>query len=592
MPPTIEQMNAIENIYSFLERQEKGFYLLKGSAGTGKTYTVKYIIKKIDDEMGDVEYSSSEEEEEEDKTSSPSSKLQINFCAPTHKALKVLRKSFEGEKYRDIIFKFQTVSRMLMKSKSNEVVDGKIISNFLSKGYDYATKTLREFKLYDEDTKTTTTYKYFDSEIIREGIYIIDECSMIDKKDFEILEKLKNYYDLRILFLGDWAQLAPINKKGKKCKLSKTLTHVKDYSSLNSTQRINNNNLTDIYAIFRNCVYDTSLNYKNFIYPYMKNEVEGVRVMTSQDEFINEIKTNFKNHGNSCILSYTKNKVKYYNDMMKKIISPERKEEWVIGDRIVFNSTYKSTNHFCSGEKDKYGKWSHWPCRYINNNDYGYITNVEIEEEPSGGFFKLKNPLMKYKLSITLIDCSCTLKDEINTSIYKVFDKDKKRFQKYKNLKKNEILEDLKSSKKMMPPPNYEKHKKTVLEELEKEQYKIESPCLSAYSTTIRKSQGSTYEDVFLDTRDIDHIKEMSDSDKARSLYTAVSRASKNIYILVKLDNSDKHPKFIEEKLLKTCSRCHSRKEVKRFERKNGIIKKTCNSCSFSAKRSRLKNLN
>lgn len=591
MPLNIEQTNAIEDFLNFTHEEEGGSYLLKGSAGTGKTFTVKHIINKIGEELDFYE------------------RKTITLCAPTHKALKVVIKTFkddddEKNEFNKFKFIFQTTSRLLRKKKITTIVGDDRKDEFKSENYDYKNKTLilkETYKMDDYGDEVLTETSPFDSAIIKNGIYIIDECSMIDDDDYELLEVLKRRYNLKILYIGDWAQLAPIYLDNNKTKLSKTLTKTKRISNLVKTERTGKKDLFNIYQIFRNCVYDYEMNYKEFLYPYLKKNVDSVTVMTTEKVFLGEIKNIFDNHGKSCILSHTNNKVKYYNDLVKKLFSEknEEKGEWSIGDRIVFNGNYESPIPFCRGVKIKNPKkngfpfiYDHWPCRYINNNDYGFITSVEeVVYEDKENYFNLQNKkdINVYKLGITLLDCNCPLNDDvIHTTVYKVFEKDKERFRKYKNLKKKEYIKYIKN------PANRvnKKEEKILHRKFDSKVAEVEAPFLSAYATTIRKSQGSTFDTVFIDTRDLEHCSKMPRSDKARTLYTAVTRASCNIFLLINFDKNDKKSKYLNEDTMKTCSGCHSTKEILLFVRKSGVMKKTCNGCAKNRQRIRLKNKN
>lgn len=51
------------------------------------------------------------------------------------------------------------------------------------------------------------------------------------------------------------------------------------------------------------------------------------------------------------------------------------------------------------------------------------------------------------------------------------------------------------------------------------------------YSTTVHKSQSSTYQNVFVDLDDI--VRNKNQSDMMRCLYTAITRASERLYILI-----------------------------------------------------------
>ena len=51
------------------------------------------------------------------------------------------------------------------------------------------------------------------------------------------------------------------------------------------------------------------------------------------------------------------------------------------------------------------------------------------------------------------------------------------------------------------------------------------------YSITVHKAQGSTFRDVFIDMEDI--IKNQNENEMKRCLYTAISRTSHKLYLLI-----------------------------------------------------------
>lgn len=568
------QRRAIEEMHCFLSNDEAGFFLLKGSAGTGKTYSIKFLLHQFNrDDLS-----------------------KITFLAPTHKALKVLRdnivESFEGLKY-------STISRFLKKEMTIDVEKGKIIKKFSSKSFQCKNEiyNIKERIVIDDSNKL----KIIDTDfpfLKENNILFIDECSMISSQDYEMLKCLKTYYKLKIIFIGDWAQLAPIEDNMENSSnniLSKALTHTKNNIELGKTERISNKNLFDIYEIFRQCVYDVNVNYKEYLKPFYCKKKEGVYITTDKKTFMKEIKKSFKSMNSSCVLSYSNKRVKHFNDEIKTAIKPLRTSEWEIGDRIIFNETYVSNVKCCPGigKQNEYTgriEWSHWPCKYFNNNEYGYIHDI-TEESVEDNYFlkKIKNESKRffkvYKIEIKMIDSTCPYGDSFVT-VYKLHKKDKKRFSKYKSDKKKEMLDLIYKEKNELPMNAY--IKKELINEFVENCNKFESPISSAYATTIAKSQGSTYENVFLDTTDIDHIEGFSKSTKARSFYTAVSRSSKNIYILTNFKGCSS--KNIREDIDKKCSGCHGKKELSKFIRKNGSIKKTCNACSASRKRNRNRN--
>lgn len=633
-----QQIDAIDKIYNFFTDDEGGEYLLKGSAGTGKTYTVKYILKQL--ENGTEDYKDYEDYEEEDvdindryydiinnenendnetetDVENIYSKQTITFCAPTHKALKVLKKSILNFKSDNkFFFRFITTSKLLDKHrKKYERGDDIDKLEFISSGINQDTGEIKknyieEKKIeeiieagkidYDDYIKNFSFDKKkklyfttpFHSSINKNGIYIIDECSMIGNKDYSIMKQLVDIYNLKILFIGDSAQLGPIvkNKNKNIMKMSKTF-RIKNMSVLHKTERASSKNLYSIYSKFRQIVYNPDINFKEHIYQYLNKKTDYLIVLNDKRKFLNEIKKSIINMDNMCVLSHTNKMVDMYNKEIKKIVSPNSTGDWSVGDRIIFNKPYKSSTKLCEGIKCG-NKWQHWPCNFVNNNDMGYVIEVDtVIHCDLENFFNLcktkkgkeKSPILIYKLKIKLEDYGCPLGDAITTTVYKISKKDRDKYLTGLRERKNKMISEIENSNMS------DKDIKYYLETLNKKKNNIDSPIKRAYAISTTKSQGSTYEKIFIDTTDLDWCK-MSPSDKAHNLYTAVTRASSKIYMLVKFVKSDRNNENLNKDFLKKCSRCHSEKQIINFVRKSGSTKKTCNNCSAGQKRIRKEN--
>lgn len=150
---TKDQKKAIKKVYKFLYK-EGNMFLIKGLAGTGKTFLISELVKHVNKH---------------------NLVNKIALTAPTNKAVKVLREKFDksvGE------IEFITVHKLL-QYKSSYNNDGDI--TFVNSG--------KKAKLeYD--------------------IIIIDECSMLDK---HIVKDIGSYCK-KFIFIGDPAQLPPVNE--------------------------------------------------------------------------------------------------------------------------------------------------------------------------------------------------------------------------------------------------------------------------------------------------------------------------------------------------------------------------------------------
>ena len=134
-------------------------FVMKGFAGSGKTYLSMKLLKKVD-ELG----------------------LSWTVVAPTHKAVGVLRENLKNESIQPTWFP-STIHRLL-RLKLKRQADAEICE------------------------KTDQT----ESSLENLGLVLIDEASMIDSKLLEITLECARFNSTRLVFVGDPAQLPPVGE--------------------------------------------------------------------------------------------------------------------------------------------------------------------------------------------------------------------------------------------------------------------------------------------------------------------------------------------------------------------------------------------
>jgi hypothetical protein len=152
------QTDALMLMFGFLETKGDDIFVLKGYAGTGKTYLVKRFVEHICAKF-------------------PYRKIAIT--APTNKAVQVLlsKREFKGRNVQ-----YQTIHSLLGLT---EVItkDGKVV--FTNKGKD-------------------------NGQLSKMDYLIVDEVSMLQDDIFDMLAK---YADkVKMIFMGDPAQIPPVGK--------------------------------------------------------------------------------------------------------------------------------------------------------------------------------------------------------------------------------------------------------------------------------------------------------------------------------------------------------------------------------------------
>jgi exodeoxyribonuclease V len=150
MKLTKDQKAAQKEIASRIDGGQR-YTCLRGYAGTGKTYLMGYILDDLVDRG-----------------------LKVYLCAPTHKAARVL-----SERVGPAAYRVQTIHSFL----------GLRLRPDGSGGY----------SLQRED----------DHEMPRDAVVIVDEASMIGREEWFHIERA---WDLQWIFVGDPAQLPPVNE--------------------------------------------------------------------------------------------------------------------------------------------------------------------------------------------------------------------------------------------------------------------------------------------------------------------------------------------------------------------------------------------
>lgn len=153
------QKEAFQLLKDFINVRDGHMFILRGYAGTGKTFLVKRLIQYINRKQ-------------------PKSKIAVT--APTNKAVKVLSRVSNIKDYR---ITYQTIHKLLGLTE--------------------------EITL---DGKQKFTRKNFggENEIEKYNYLIVDEVSMLDDELFFEIQRYSRM--VKIIFMGDPAQIPPVNK--------------------------------------------------------------------------------------------------------------------------------------------------------------------------------------------------------------------------------------------------------------------------------------------------------------------------------------------------------------------------------------------
>ena len=493
-----DQNNAKNEIIKFLNDKSQKLFILKGSAGTGKTTLITNILG---------------EERYKDK--------KISLCATTHKAVSVLKEMKVNSKELDFI----TIHKLLkIKRKINKYGDKLFDTNI--------TKTR-----YNSDKKNSSIYCY--------DIIIVDECSMIDKKLLDTIFNLQDKIKGKIIFIGDICQLPPVNEKNSAI-FSYNLQgyELKDIMRYKGT-------IVNLCDDIRKLIFDKS--YKLKLNSYKSNNIIFYK---NTNDFVSNFVKKYKKADKDypiCIC-YTNKRCNYINNGIRKLLFDDIDNNKFLKDElIIFNNFYKT-------EKNSYYTSKKAKIKDIEVKDYNFInfktdimkmldTKIEkynefldMDEFEKNSIIIIKIELLeKMELFFNKIEKTdlriYNIKLYNNDIILSIYDKDIEKYEKLIEMSKNRlrkiftwlqnIIKILENSKNI-----YVRFINNLWEIFYNRLIDTFCEIDYGYCITTHKSQASTFNNIYVDMNNI--IKCNSNIDESyRCLYTAITRTSKKLNILL-----------------------------------------------------------
>ena len=454
-----EQTDAVNKIYSWLFQKNLSFFTLSGYAGVGKSTCVKKILDEY--------------------------RYGVCVSAPTHKACKVIAR-FTG-------IESQTLHSLL---------------------------GLRPDVSLDEFNPNSPIFNPIALPRITDyNFIVIDECSMINKDLFELILKEISNSKTKVLFMGDKAQLPPINEtissvfiedNIEKFHLSRVERQKDDNPLLFLFDNIRNN-LTNITGSVER---KTNFN----------ENKEGVLFTINKKEFRKLVLEKFKsdeykrNSDHVKGLAWKNSTVMASNKIIRNELFGGDSDIVEVGDILMGYRTISNDrqNHiiiqnsadYCVVNKSK-----------MTENSYGIQGfNIKLKEEYNEGQFKFEDVFVINTNDHNNLHLYAQMHDS-----FRDFAKaNKKMWVKYYEFRRNNIL--LKNIEKYANG-QYRNNYDIIAKDMD-----------YGYFITIHKSQGSTYESVMINEVDINLNQNIIERNKLR--YVALSRPSKCAYVLTtKLDD-------------------------------------------------------
>ena len=496
-----EQIDSLKDIKTWLDGNEL-FYTLSGYAGTGKTTIVKEAINKF---------------------------KKVAVSAPTHKAKKVISRTTGKEAF---------TIQSLLGLRPNTDLENFDINN--PQFDEKADKKIRSYKLI-----------------------VIDEASMLNKDLFNLLIKEAKNSNTKLLFMGDPAQLPPVNES---LSLVFNSSEIKNKSQLTKVERqAEGNPLMSVYDAIRN---DLKSDTDTFEHKTILNALgEGIKFYKGVEKFTTDLLDTFKsvdfqnNSEHAKLLTWTNFSVNHWNKVIRKAIYGEQAKPIEKGELLF---AYKSV-------VGSYGNMI-----VENSSEYKVNRTKEYTKEGINGYLVDLESIDTGTVSpgVFIITPSPENYSKFTEVFNKKLDRAKKAsghergaaWREYYSFKEQFLLlEDIKHNGKLV-----------VAKDID-----------YGYAITIHKSQGSTYNRVFVLENIIDQNSNIEERNKLK--YVALSRpTTKAIVLSNKLKAEDNDvldlSPMIESKL-KLRNRDGSRKRFtdykKAFDKTSSINKTTAYRASL-----------
>ena len=550
---TEEQRKALWKLYRWMMGGEKLMYGFYGYAGTGKTTIIKYILqirklkerlelKELKRLLGFKDFIKEEINENDLKKYNKTiveilkNEKIIMLTSPTNKALDVIREKI-GE-----------VEHFIFMDNNTGYV------NSLKVMFYTVAKLLSYKRYYDNNHNITFRRGYKYQNIFNDyHLIIIDECSMLSQENVKNIvdDTENNSMKGKLIFTGDRAQLPPPKEKN-----SKVFSLEIEKIELTKIMRTEDEMIKKISNFVRRWLFN-KIKENNLRKTILSYQSPHIKFYTQEEKFIKDCCQNEE----GIILVWTNETRKRYNGIMReRLFNVVRKSKYMSNERLIFNNFYRVRYK----KVDYKAFYSSMPIviTRVNILDNFRCDNLELEEimervdieiNINGDLIELRDMeryedvkkyinqfIIKFNISFHSIYRVWELffrykgKNE-RFLIYSIYES--KKYQKEIDKGKRYIKEYFDATTKIFKNVQVKETLREIVIEIFDMHY--EQPFADidyGYAMTVDKSQGSTYETVYIDAKDILDMGRYPflDIDVAkRRFYTAITRASDKINIFI-----------------------------------------------------------
>ena len=510
---TDNQDKIYNSLINFINNTVDNELLLIGYAGTGKTTLItKFINDLINKKLC----------------------KRIVIAAPTHKAVNIAKSKLFSSSNNNLsnLIDIMTIHRLLNYQNYIDV-----------NGTTYFAKSASD-----------TNWSIY-------NLVVIDECSMLSNQIInDIISEIQKSTNtkLKIIYVGDPAQLPPVNQTDskifnrniKKLTLDKIIrTNCYQIMELSNAHRkwIISNNDNDIPNI------SNYTDEKIILY----NNEEWIKWLSKFIEMTkNPTNTNLGDLNNNIILTWTNKKCNKYNQFVReKIFNKKELDKYELGEILIFNDFHKITNLDDETNSISFYTSEQVKLSDINQGKYKFnklknLKNNEIPSNISDLFVKIISNINKKlnNLEVNVYNMEIQRLSELinNNILYKILSIHQSSENVYNKLityfeeemlkLKNKcyaLIDNLKIDN--MIKCDYlcivDKKINRIWKEWQTNVIDNFAQLNYGYSITVHKSQGSTFQNVFIDIFDI--FDNRNKNETLKCLYTAITRSSNSLILLI-----------------------------------------------------------
>ena len=461
-----DQKSAFNSLVDFIkDLNDDSIYVLKGWAGTGKTYTISLLVRYVLEVIQPTRLW-----------------YKVGVTGPTNKSVRVIRKATGISSSR---VQFQTVHKILGLSEKI-TSDGQQI--FVNSG-DYKPQ-IRMLKLL-----------------------IVDEVSMLND---DLFEELLKYRDkTKIIFMGDPAQIPPVGRQDcipfrdellagyriKTLDLKQIMRQKEGNPIIESSVKIRKNITSSNSGISTS----NKLNQigEGIEFVNLNSTESRSSFRTILEKYYKTDK--FNSDSEYCKMIGWRNKtVSSMNDLVRKVIYGEEalSSKILIGEKLIANSPIMEKDTILFNTNDEFS--------VVSFETDSVDLRFKISDHPDDDPYPIT--LKYYDTKVSYLD----EEDEICHKIIQILHEDSENdFKKLANMLRVRAINKKGKDKSWLVYYNFLRRYADVN---------------FAYAISAHKSQGSTYDTVFLLEDDIDMNYNIIERNRIK--YTSYTRSSRKLYVI------------------------------------------------------------